>query len=86
MARTRTEDIAHEQVTDHRIVKHPSTSKPKAADTGPLVVVGGFATTDRDLGIAYAQLSKAGDQEDATKAMTLLRKAEKEKKGAPMDN
>jgi predicted CXXCH cytochrome family protein len=86
MARARSSDIAHEQVTDHRIVKHPSTSKPKAADTGPLLVVGGFATTDRDLGIAYAQLSKSGDQEDAAKAMSLLRKAEKEENGAPMDH
>ena len=86
MARAPTSDIAHEQVTDHRIVKRPSTSKPKAVDTGPLVVVGGFATTDRDLGIAYAQLSKSGDQEDAAKAMSLLRKAEKEKDGALTDH
>jgi predicted CXXCH cytochrome family protein len=86
MARASSSDIAHEQVTDHRIDKRPTTSKLKAADTGPLLVVGGFATNDRDLGIAYAQLSRSGDQADAEKAMSLLRKAEKEKDGALMDH
>jgi predicted CXXCH cytochrome family protein len=86
LSRASSSDIAHEQVTDHRIVKHASSSKPKAADTGPLLVVGGFATNDRDLGIAYAQLSRSGDQEDAAKAMSLLHKAEKEKDGALTDH
>ncbi len=81
MARGSSSDIAHEQVTDHRIVKRPAASAGSAATTGRLVAVGaaGMETaSDRDLGLGYAQMAARGDREAAAQAQTLLRAAEKE--------
>jgi hypothetical protein len=75
-----TRDIAHEQVTDHRIQVRSGPSSA-AAPSGPLVSVGaesiGVEASDRDLGLAYAQLAVTGDREAATKARHLLRGAER---------
>jgi predicted CXXCH cytochrome family protein len=78
MPRERTEDVAHEQVTDHRIQRRPvSTLNQAAAHTGDLTVVGGGAASDRDLGLAYFQLAEHGDEQAGQKAMLLLQQAER---------
>lgn len=78
MARPPSNDIAHEQVTDHWIRKQVSESPLPAATRGALVSVGGVDASDRDLGLAYAQMAERGDQEAGKRAMELLHKAETE--------
>ncbi|MGB6687330.1 MAG: cytochrome c3 family protein, partial [Terracidiphilus sp.] len=56
MARPPSNDIAHEQVTDHWIRKRVSEERLPLATSGDLVAVGGFTAGDRDLGLAYAQM------------------------------
>jgi len=75
MPRERTEDIAHEQVTDHRI---QIASKPFASplDAQELVPIGGVRAAPRDEGIAWAQLAIRGDRAAGERAMSLLLKAE----------
>ena len=78
MPRERTEDVAHEQVTDHRIQRPPASSlKQATATTGDLTVVGGGEGSDRDLGMAYFQFAEHGDQQAGQKAMLLLQQAER---------
>jgi len=81
MPRATSNDIAHEQVTDHRIVRVPAGNFVPPATAGPLVEVGTAARTasapDRDLGLAYAEMAARGDQEAATRARELLLAAEK---------
>lgn len=86
MARPPSNDIAHEQVTDHWIRKHVSQDKLPLFTTGDLVAVGGFAAGDRDLGLAYAQMAERGDRQAGTRAVTLLLHAEKQADGAPHDH
>jgi predicted CXXCH cytochrome family protein len=86
MARPPTNDIAHEQVTDHRIMKSIRNSHPASATAGELEAVGGMPVGDRDLGIAYAQMAEHGDQAAGTRAMELLRSAEQTGNGARMDH
>lgn len=86
MARPPSNDIAHEQVTDHWIRKRVSQIALPLAATGDLVVVGGFAAGDRDLGLAYAQMAERGDREAGTRAMELLARAEKQNAGAAKDD
>jgi predicted CXXCH cytochrome family protein len=78
MARPPSNDIAHEQVTDHWIRKTVSEERLPLATTGDLVAVGGFAAGDRDLGLAYAQMAARGDRQAATRAAQLLTSAEKQ--------
>jgi len=75
MPREETEDIAHEQVTDHRIqiVSKPFTS-PRTDQE--LVPIGGVHPDARDEGIAWAQLALRGDRAAGERAMQLLLKAE----------
>jgi len=77
MARPPSNDIAHEQVTDHWIRKRVSQERLPLATTGTLVAVGGFAAGDRELGLAYAQMAARGDQQAGQRAVELLRRAEK---------
>jgi predicted CXXCH cytochrome family protein len=77
MPREKAGDVAHEQVTDHRIQRRPSPSTQRSAPTGDLTVVGGGRVSDRDLGLAYFQLAKRGDQPSGQKAMLLLQQAER---------
>lgn len=86
MARPPSNDIAHEQVTDHWIRKRVSEERLPAATTGDLVAVGGFAAGDRDLGLAYAQMAARGDRQAATRAVELLSNAEKQAGGAAQDH
>lgn len=76
MGRPPTNDIAHEQVTDHWIRKRVSSQVLPPATTGPLVTVGAENATDRDFGLAYAQLAEHGDRTAADNALAYLRKAE----------
>ena len=85
MARLPSNDIAHEQVTDHWIRKTVSDSPLPRVTTGELVSVGGVKASDRDLGLAYAQMAEGGDQEAGERALGLLRKAEGEP-GAERDH
>ncbi len=78
MPRERTENVAHEQVTDHRIQRVPIS--PLERTTAPkeeLTAVGGGHASDRDLGLAYFELAEQGDRESGQRAMLLLEQAER---------
>ncbi|MGB6192050.1 MAG: cytochrome c3 family protein [Terracidiphilus sp.] len=76
MARPPSNDIAHEQVTDHWIRKRISEDRLPVVNTGELVPVGGMPASDRDLGLAYAQMAQRGDHAAAQRAVALLRRSE----------
>ena len=86
MARPPSNDIAHEQVTDHWIKKRVTQDRLPTATTGPLVAIGGAVPSDRDLGLAYAQMATRGDRQAANQAIDLLVRAEKEASGAASDH
>jgi predicted CXXCH cytochrome family protein len=82
MQRASSTDIAHEQVTDHRIVtRFPGKVIPPAT-TGPLVEVGSeriaAPAVNRDLGLAYAQFAALGDHSAQKRALQILKQAEQE--------
>jgi tetratricopeptide (TPR) repeat protein len=75
MPREETEDIAHEQVTDHRIqIASKPFTHPLAAQA--LVPIGGIHPGVRDEGSAWAQLAVRGDRAAGERAMQLLLQAE----------
>jgi hypothetical protein len=77
MPREKTGDVAHEQVTDHRIQRRPLLSLDQGvAHTGDLTVVGGGPASDRELGLAYFQLAERGDVQAGHRSMQLLQQAE----------
>jgi Flp pilus assembly protein TadD len=79
MPRGASEDIAHEQVTDHRIqilYTSPRSSHLAAMDNATLEPIGQEKASGRELGLAYAQLAHHGNRESGEKALALLRKAE----------
>ena len=76
MARPPSNDIAHEQVTDHWIRKRITNGRLPLASTGELDAVGGMTADDRDLGLAYAQMAARGNQAAGERAITLLQRAE----------
>ena len=71
-----TADISHEQVTDHDIESRPGKTSAlhplRMEDEVRLVPVGNFAASDRDNGLAYAQLAQRGNRKAAAKAFALL--------------
>jgi predicted CXXCH cytochrome family protein len=75
MPRQATEDIAHEQVTDHRI-QIPGKPFHRATAADALVPIGGSEVTTRDEGIAWAELALRGDQPAGERALRLLLQAE----------
>jgi Flp pilus assembly protein TadD len=78
MPREKTGDVAHEQVTDHRIQRRPLLSLDQGvAHTGDLTVVGGGPASDRELGLAYFQLAERGDVQAGHRSMQLLQQAER---------
>jgi predicted CXXCH cytochrome family protein len=83
MPREKTGDVAHEQVTDHRIQRRPSPSSTQMQQTADLALVGGGTASDRDLGLAYFQMADLGDQEAGRRAMALLQQAEPHEGGQP---
>jgi predicted CXXCH cytochrome family protein len=86
MARPPSNDIAHEQVTDHWIRKRVSQERLPLATSGDLVTVGGVPADDRDLGLACAQMVKRGDKSAGAKAMELLKRSEKRENGDDSDH
>ena len=72
-----TTDISHEQATDHNIQARPTRWPVAHARKGgqELVAVGGVAASDRDLGLAYAQVAEHGDEKAAGQALQLLERA-----------
>ena len=82
MPRSRSDDIAHEQVTDHRIPRIRGAVPLKSANpSGPFVSIGsepGVAApdSDRDLGLAYAFAASRGDRQAGEQAILLLSRAE----------
>jgi hypothetical protein len=72
-----TTDISHEQAVDHDIERYPSppvATDLKAGET--LLPVGGWRASDRELGMAYAQMAARGDRQAGERALTLLTQAE----------
>lgn len=69
-------DIGHTVVTDHRIPRRPLPRHSLAPPVGRrLVRYGGEPASDRDLGLAYAEISLRGDQQAGRKALRLLERA-----------
>jgi predicted CXXCH cytochrome family protein len=84
MPRKKAENVAHEQLTDHRIQRpFALSSRPVAAKSVDLMVVGGAVVGERDLGLAYFQFVKYGDQQTGQRAMVLLNQAERSNHGQP---
>jgi predicted CXXCH cytochrome family protein len=79
MPRSASEDIAHEQVTDHRIQIPRGIISPgeteRGSKGGTLAPIGDEKTTERELGLAYAQMAQRGDRQSRETALILLRKA-----------
>lgn len=86
MARPSSNDIAHEQITDHWIRRSISQQRPPLVVRGELVAVGGITADDRDLGLAYSQMAARGDQASGARALELLRTAEERTNGAGGDH
>ncbi len=86
MARPPSNDIAHEQVTDHWIKKRISNVRVPLAASGDLEPVGGIIADDRDLGLAYAQMAARGNQQAGERAISLLERAEHSESGARHDH
>jgi predicted CXXCH cytochrome family protein len=83
MPREKTGDVAHEQVTDHRIPRRPASTSTQTLRTSDLTPVGGGTASDRDLGLAYFQMANLGDQEAGHRAMALLQQAERREGDQP---
>ncbi len=77
MPRSASEDIAHEQVTDHHIqIPQTGAKTTRPNPTGALTPIGNEQSTNRELGLAYAQMAQRGGRANGEIALTLLRKAE----------
>ena len=82
-----TQDISHEQLTDHDIERQPRSTlatlqlrdlgESQATRTAEMVAVGNVKYTDRELGLAYVQLARKGDRQAGANAMRLLVRAER---------
>jgi predicted CXXCH cytochrome family protein len=86
MGRPPTNDIAHEQLTDHWIRTHVNNGREPKTSTGELDAISGGSEDDRDLGIAYAQMAGHGDEAAAKRALEWLRLAEHAGGGARKDH
>jgi Flp pilus assembly protein TadD len=83
MPREKSGDVAHEQVTDHRIQRRPAPSSTQMQHTEDLTLVGGGTASDRDLGLAYFQMANLGDEQAGHRAMALLQQAERHEGDQP---
>ncbi|MGA7158623.1 MAG: tetratricopeptide repeat protein [Acidobacteriaceae bacterium] len=74
-----TADISHNQVTDHNIQARPETASltqlPSTPTSFDLVPVGPFPASDREFGLAYAQLAERGYPNAGPTALRLLANA-----------
>ncbi len=74
-----TADISHNQSTDHNIQRNPEQANRRLAalsETTELIPIGKATVTERDLGLAYAQLAERGDRAFGEKALILLARSE----------
>jgi hypothetical protein len=84
MQRVRSDDIAHEQVTDHSIARLPiANARKTATSSGPFVSIGSEVGVpgpekDRDLGLAYAFAASRGDRQAGEQALVYLARAEEQ--------
>jgi len=76
MARPPSNDIAHEQVTDHWIRKRTTNEPEEDVRAGELEAIKGVLADDRNLGLAYAQMAERGNEDAGKRALTLLEHAE----------
>jgi predicted CXXCH cytochrome family protein len=80
MPTSATTDISHEQLTDHRIQRSPSSVQLRLSTPmeGPyrLMPVGATKAGDRELGLAYSQAALRGSQDARQLARQLLQRAE----------
>ncbi len=67
-----TTDIAHEQATDHRILKRPAEMPMDEEQSSRLVPVLGSSRGPRELGLAYAAFARKGDLFSLGEAVKLL--------------
>ena len=75
-------NVAHEQVTDHRILRRPglqmaSLNATVQSSPNDLKTIGGIPAGDREFGLAYAQLATAGNPDLIAPAIHRLLAAEK---------
>ena len=75
-------NVAHEQVTDHRILRRPdlplnSLSGASLGHPAELRTIGGVAAGDREFGLAYAQLATAGNPDLVAPAIRRLQASER---------
>lgn len=75
MLREPTENVAHEQVTDHFIRTRP-VPQPETIPSETLRAVNSEPVSSRDLGLAYAQMAVGGDTSVGPEARHLLEQAE----------
>lgn len=86
MPRQSTEDIAHEQVTDHRIQRVAAAEAGNvAARSDELTAIGNQSATPREYGLAYAQMALHGDKFARAQALKFLREAESSVDGKTPD-
>jgi Flp pilus assembly protein TadD len=81
MPSLKTTDISHEQTTDHDIQRYQKTAhlaQANLADSDSLIPIGNTTPSDREYGLAYAQLVEQGSQADGEKALYFLQKAEED--------
>lgn len=71
MPRVESADIGHTAVTDHRILRDPAAVVAGAAGDR-LIPFGVAGTSDRDLGLAYAEVALRGNERAAGEARRLL--------------
>lgn len=77
MPRQTTEDIAHEQVTDHRIQRVGSPVMPASGPlSNTLATVNNLPATAREYGLAYAQIAMHGDAFATERSLRYLKEAE----------
>jgi predicted CXXCH cytochrome family protein len=93
MARPPSNDIAHEQVTDHWIRKRISNDREPPVSGGELEAIAEPGTSanemrvnDRDLGIAYAEMATRGNAAAGKRALELLKDAEHAEHGTREDH
>jgi Flp pilus assembly protein TadD len=72
MPRTESADIAHTEVTDHRIMRKPQNDRHRSTETGRLIQFGNARPTARDLGLAYGEVALRGNAFAAGEAFRLL--------------
>jgi predicted CXXCH cytochrome family protein len=76
MPRKATEDIAHEQVTDHRIQRVHDPAITSGSISNTLVAINNLPAGAREYGLAYAQIALHGDAFATQQSLRYLKEAE----------